>query len=67
MDDGTLVAPFTSNVILYLFAIHLAYNVISFVGLYGVSTLYPPVSDVYHPSKVYPSFVGVGNVISSPE
>ena len=36
------------------------------VGVYGEVTLFPPVDSVYHPSNVYPSFVGVCNVTLSP-
>ena len=47
---------------MYLLAVHLAYNVTLFVGVYGEVTLFPPVDAVYHPSNVYPGFVGVDNV-----
>ena len=49
------------NVIVYSFAIQCAYNVISDAGIYGVFTFVPPELNVYHPSNVYPVFVGTGN------
>ena len=61
-----LTVPFVpgSNVIVYVFAVHCAYNVVSDVGVYGLSIFIPPVVAVYHPLNVYPGFVGVGNVIA---
>ena len=52
------------NVIVYVFAVQCAYNVISEAGIYGVSTFVPFVGSVYHPSNVYPTLVGVGNSTS---
>jgi hypothetical protein len=56
------VTPFPSNVIVYLFASHCVYNVISLSGIYDVSIFVPPFSCVNQPLNVYPSFVGIGNV-----
>ena len=40
------------NVIVYVFAVQCAYNVISEAGIYGVSTFVPFVGSVYQPSNV---------------
>ena len=56
------VPPFASYVIVYVFAIHCAYSVVSFV-IFTVESFVicvPPVVAVNQPLNVYPSLVGVG-------
>ena len=60
------VAPFPLYVIVYVIAVHFAYNVVFDVNCVLLFTLLFKFASLNHPPNMYPSLVGVGKVIVPP-